>query len=102
MVTYKLDLEEVRMIVQDMKPEFVLQALKELQIVIYVMIGGGITGYSAVTSPANFYLDKRSGCPYKKQHINQCVEVLKIYAEVCGLDPYQLKFDTKFHSCGVF
>ena len=80
-----------------------IEHLRRLQIVVYVMCGGGLLGNFAATQPADFYIDTRAGkLPYKNREITQAVSVLVTFAEKQGLNPHKLTFDNNFHSCGIF
>jgi hypothetical protein len=103
----KLDMEAVRAnfeeeLAEEGGREKLTQAMKELQIVVYVMAGGGWLGCSAAEQPKLFYVDSRcSKRPYAVKKTLQATEVLSLYAEVLGLQQ-PLTFRTEFHNCGVF
>lgn len=83
--------------------EAIVQELKNLQIAIYVMCGGGLLGKLAVEDPWNFYLDDRTAkLPYKRAEILQSIEVLKVYAKVLEEDINTMPPVSQFHSCGIF
>ena len=79
-----------------------LEAMQQLQLVVYTMVGGGMLGNSAATQPTHFYVDSRcSKRPYAVSKIKQATDVLAIYAKVLGLQE-PLNFKASFHNCGVF
>ena len=80
-----------------------IEHVRRLQIVVFLMCGGGLLGHLATTQPADFYIDARAGkLPYKKREIEQAVSVLTGFAEKQGLNPHELTFDAHFHNCGIF
>lgn len=88
-----------------------LDKCRQLQLTVYVMCGGGLLGRLAAEQPSDFYIDDRAGkTNYPKKEIYQAVEVLKVYAEVLGLNPSnldpskELNFQSfmNHHNCGVF
>jgi len=94
---YKLDQEKVK------ESGFKAESIPNMQIVVYVMCGGGFLGRLAAEQPANFYIDDRVGrLPYGKKEIYQAVETLKTIAEVNGLNAHNLPFLPSFHNMGVF
>jgi hypothetical protein len=65
--------------------------LKNLQIEVYVMCGGGLLGDFATTQPADFYIDVRVGkLPYPKRDVIQAVKVLEAMAIKLGKNPHDL------------
>lgn len=62
----------------------------QLQMVIFVMIGGGMLGESAARQPENFDFDDRTSPIYPKKSILQVVEIILIYAKVLNLNPNRL------------
>ena len=109
--TWKLDLDQVCICLQERleyngREKFLAQ-MKQLQIAVHVMCGGGMLGRFAAEQPADFYIDDRVGrLPYTRQQIYQSVAVLKMYAEILGFNPHRLDQDCRlvmdFHNCGVF
>ena len=94
----KLDQEKIAQDAERWK-----DSIGNLQIVVYVMCGGGMIGRSAAEQPANFYIDTRvSARPYPTKAIYQAVETLVTLAKANGLDPYNMPPMPDFHSCGVF
>ena len=79
------------------------ESVGNMQIAVFVMCGGGHLGRFAAEQPAHFYIDDRCGkLPYSKSAIYQAVEVLKVAAEVHGLDPRNMPKMPDFHNMGVF
>ena len=104
--TYELDMAAVKQNLEQQlidDGEHVLQSnMRDLQIVVYVMVGGGLLGHSAATQPSGFYVDSRcKRRPYKLRDIKQSVQVLAVYAEVLNLKQ-PLHYRSGFHNCGVF
>ena len=53
------------------------ELMRQTEVAIFTMIGGGFLGASAVNQPAEFYIDSRVGrLPYSKRAILQAVEIL--------------------------
>ena len=105
--SFKLDMDVVKEnLVRELDSldgrERLMQAMKELQVAVYVMAGGGMLGSSAAQQPSGFYVDSRcSKRPYATRKIKQATDVLHLYAEVLELKE-PLEFRTLFHHCGVF
>lgn len=79
------------------------QAIRDLQIVVYVMVGGGLLGRSAAEQPKGFYIDARiPKRPYPYKAVYQAVRVLARLAEINGMDPNKLPEMSNFPGCGVF
>lgn len=73
------------------------------QIVVFVMLGGGMLGLSAAEQPADFSIDGRVGrLPFTRKEICQAVSVLITLAIKAGLNPHKMPPMPKFHNCGVF
>lgn len=80
-----------------------VETLRNLQLVVYTMVGGGMLGRMASEQPKDFYIDGRVGkLPYKKAEIHQAVEVLIEEAEILGMDARNLPRMGMFHACGIF
>lgn len=68
--------------------------LRDLQNVIYTMLGESWLGSFAVEQPADFYIDSRVGkLPYPKKVIERAVEILAFVAKAQGKDPHHLIFN---------
>ena len=68
-----------------------MQELEQLRVLIYTMVGGSLLGDSAITQPADFYIDSRVGkLPYPKRQIMAAVALLHAMAVKLGLDPHRL------------
>ena len=79
------------------------QAIRDLQLVVYVMAGGGFLGRSAAEQPKGFYIDSRiPKRPYPAKAVYQAVRVLERLAEINGMDPNHLPEMSNFPGCGVF
>lgn len=77
--------------------------MQTLRVVIFVMVGGGMLGFSAVNQPKDFYLDNRATKrPYKKDDIDNALQILLVYMKVLDLDKETLSSMPTFHNCGVF
>lgn len=74
----------------------------DMQVVVYVMCGGGILGSMAAEQPADFYIDSRHGTtPYPPKKIMEAVRFLKETAIYNGMDPKKLP-SLSLHNMGVF
>lgn len=106
--TFKLDMKQVEANFRsDLKEKGgrkkLMSQMKALQVVVYVMVGGGMLGSFAAHQPKSFYIDSRvSKRPYKQRHIYQSVAVLSLYAKVLKLNPNDMPRMEFCHSCGVF
>jgi hypothetical protein len=102
----KLHLDEVKKLFEEefsLDREKFLSQVEAFQVAVYTMIGGGGLGSLAVRNPANFYIDGRIGrLPYPRREILQAIEVLKIMAEVAGLNPKAMPRMPCFHHAGIF
>ncbi len=80
-----------------------VEEFEALQVVAYVMAGGGMIGRSAAEQPEGFCVDGRAKRrPYPIKSIERVLSVLKLYAEVLGYNPNDLPKMRNFHGCGVF
>lgn len=76
--------------------------MRDLQVAVYVMCGGGTLGDFAARQPADFYIDDRVGrLPYAKGKITQVVQCLLAVAHTLGKDSYNLP-DIELPGCWVF
>ena len=67
------------------------ELLRNLQVAVYVMCGGGMLGSFAMKQPADFYIDARVGrLPYPRKKIYIAIEVLKALAEVLRKNSHNL------------
>lgn len=86
----------------DIASIFIKDDIPTIQIMLYVMCGGGMLGKFAITNPANFYIDTRVGkLPYKKKDIIQTVHILSAIAEFFGANPCRLP-EPNIPSCWIF
>ena len=78
------------------------KTLEFLQVMIYVMVGGGMLGRLAMCQPADFYIDLRVGrLPYSQKDISNVVEMIKAVADYLTKDPHKLP-EPDFYGCWVF
>ena len=83
--------------------EYHKDKLGNLQIAVYVAVGGGLLGRLTAEQPADFYIDTRAGRPpYPKRAIYQAVKVLAGLAKANGLDPHHMPPMPSFHGAGLF
>jgi hypothetical protein len=79
------------------------KSIPSMQVAIFVMCGGGLTGLSAAERPADFYIDGRIGkLPYSKREILQAVRTLITIATALGMNPRRLPTMPQFHNMGIF
>jgi hypothetical protein len=79
------------------------QQVALMQVVVFVMCGGGLLGRFASEQPADFYIDDRVGrLPFGKKEILQAVKVLELAAIEAGFDPRKMPEAPRFHNMGVF
>lgn len=77
--------------------------IRDMQIAVFVMCGGGFLGRFAAEHPAQFYIDDRvRDLPYSRNAIEYAVEVLAIIAEANGLDAKNIPSMPRFHNMGIF
>ena len=63
------------------------ELMRDTEVAVYTMIGGGLLGAFAVDQPADFYIDSRVGrFPYPKKAILQAVEILALAHQVAGVE----------------
>ena len=87
----------------ELNREQCLREFQNLQIVAYVMAGGGFVGRSAAEQPWGFYVDGRvSKRPYSITKIGNAVASLRIFAEVLGFTTNTMPRMPDFPNCGVF
>ena len=114
----KLDMAEVELAIRDRLErngrKRLLDECRQLQLIAYVLAGGGFLGKSAAEQPVDFYFDDRTGFTRKeKRKAERAVQVLVIYAKVLDLNPrdlnpsyelfpgeYRSFMDT--HHCGIY
>lgn len=76
--------------------------LEHLQVMVYVMVGGGMLGRFAMSQPADFYIDLRVGrLPYPQKDIFNVIEMLKAVCDYLKKDPHRLP-EPHFYGCWVF
>lgn len=79
-----------------------IKQLEFLQVMLYVMVGGGMLGNFAMRQPADFYIDLRVGrLPYSKSDIFRAIETLKAMADFLKLDASHLP-ELDFYGAWVF
>lgn len=105
--TLKLDEESVeenlRGELESCGREHLYNKMRNLQVAVYVMAGGGFIGSSAACQPHDFYIDARSGrLPYKNRLVLQAVKVLELHLKVLGIDRGNIPAVPQFHNCGAF
>lgn len=101
----KLDMNTVRENFRFYKPKERKAMLASQQIVVYVMIGGGMIGRFGAEQPGDFYIDSRvSKRPYTLRKIYQAVQVLLVMAQECGYSGKgsDMPKMPNFHCSGVF
>ena len=78
------------------------KALEFLQVMVYVMVGGGMLGRFAMCQPADFYIDLRVGrLSYPQKDIFNVIEMIKAVADYLTKDPHNLP-EPNFYGCWVF
>tara|TARA_B100000941_G_C28358014_1_gene475458 strand:- start:353 stop:712 length:360 start_codon:yes stop_codon:yes gene_type:complete len=114
----KLDMAEVELVIKDRLErngrKRLLDECRQLQLIAYVLAGGGWLGSTAAKQPVDFYVDDRTSLPRKeKRKAERATQVLALYAKVLDLNPrdldpshelfpgeYRSFMDT--HHCGIF
>ena len=97
-----LDMEQVQQHFGEAK-QWKADSVRDMQIAVYVMCGGGMLGRLAAEQPADFYIDSRVWrLPYGKREIEQAVKILVIAAKAFGLDPHAMPAMPLFHNLGAF
>lgn len=73
------------------------------RVAVYVMVGGGMLGKSAVDDPWTFYIDLRVGrLPYAKRDIMHAVRDLATLCEAAGLHRNNMPPMVNIPNLGVF
>lgn len=76
-----------------------LREINDLQLVVFVMCGGGYIGNFAACQPAEFYIDDRGARrPYPLKKISIAVKYLKKRAEQYRFDVYDMPKMSSFHN----
>lgn len=74
-----------------------------MQVAVFAACNGGGIGRMAAEQPADFYIDDRfGGLPFNRKIIEQAVNVLKIAAEIAGMDAHNMPKMPIFHNMGMF
>ena len=100
---YRLSLQVLSEKVPTSLPE--LTPIMKQQAKVFTMFGpqfGFVTNF-AVTQPADFYFDSRTGsAKFPKREILKEVAKLVTMATEAGLDPHRLSGLPFFHNCGIW